>query len=111
MKRGRMNWMRVLSGTRRKRGLVNIQGPQTGSSFGRVATYQRETRSRVSIQAVNNDVAIPTVMVTEKPRTRPEPNTNSITCARKAVALLSNIVLYARENPCSSAAKGGRPSL
>src|SRR5580704_651225 len=100
MKRPRMKWMRVLSGTRRKRGLTNIgRDPQTGSSFGRVATYQRETRSRVSIQAVNSDVAIPTVIVTAKPRTGPEPNTNSITWARKAVALLSKMVLYARENP------------
>ena len=67
--------------------------PQTGSSFGRVAIYQRETSSRVSIQAVNSEVAMPTVIVTAKPRTGPEPKTNSMTCARKAVALLSKIVL------------------
>ena len=72
MNRPRMNWMRVLSGTRRKRGLMNIgRDPQTGSSFGRVAIYQRETSSRVSIQAVNSEVAMPTVMVTAKPLHRP----------------------------------------
>ena len=37
-------------------------------------------------------VAMPTVIVTANPRTGPEPNTNSMTCARNAVALKSKIV-------------------
>ena len=42
--------------------------------------------------AVNRVVTMPTVIVTAKPRTGPVPNTNSITCARRAVALLSMMV-------------------
>ena len=59
--------------------------------------------------AVNSVVTMPTVMVTAKPRTGPEPKTNSITCARNAVALLSMIVPKARRNPVSSAFSGVRP--
>ena len=59
---------------------------------GRLATYQRETSRRVSIQLVNIVVTIPIVIVSAKPRTGPVPNTNSITWARKAVMLLSKIV-------------------
>ena len=56
-------------------------------------TYHRDTSRRVSIQAVNIDVAMPTVIVTANPRTGPEPKTNSMTCARNAATLESKIVL------------------
>ena len=62
---------------------------QTGRSLGRVATYQRATISRVSIQAVNIVVAMPIVIVTANPRTGPEPNANNMTCDRKFAALES----------------------
>src|SRR5271163_4234157 len=52
---------------------------------------------------VNRLVTMPTVMVTAKPRTGPVPNTNSMTWARKAVALLSMMVLKARLKPVSMA--------
>ena len=94
MNRPFMNWMRVPSGTRRKCGRrrkLNMAG-QTGKRRGRVAIYQRETSRRVSIQAVNRLVAMPTVIVTANPRTGPEPKMNSMTCARNAVAFESKIV-------------------
>src|SRR5579859_2368079 len=74
-------------------GGAHEHGGYTGKSCGRRETYQRDTSRRVSIQAVKSDVAMPTVMVTAKPFTGPEPKTNSITWARKAVALESKIVL------------------
>ena len=55
-------------------------------------TYQRDHQQPGETMAVNSDVAMPTVIVTAKPRTGPEPKTNSMTWARKAVALLSMMV-------------------
>src|ERR1700676_770547 len=91
-----MNLMFVLSGARRILGFMNMARPQTGSSLGRTAMYHWDTSSRVSIQAVNIDVAIPIVMVTANPLTGPDPNANSITCDRNVAALESKIVAYAR---------------
>ena len=67
--------------------------PIPAARRGRRAVYQRTIIMRASTVAVNSVVTMPTVMVTAKPRTGPEPNTKSITWARKAVALLSIMVL------------------
>jgi len=58
---------------------MNMSRPQTGSSLGRTAIYHWDTSNRVSIQAVNIEVAMPIVMVTAKPLTGPDPNANNIT--------------------------------
>ena len=76
---------------------------------GRLAAYQRTMNSRTSMVAVNIEVAMPSVIVTAKPRTGPAPKKNSMTWARKAVALLSMMVAKARRNPVSMAFSGVRP--
>ena len=51
---------------------------------------------RVSITAVNIEVAMPIESVTPKPRTGPEPRMNSRKAAMKVVTLESMMVVSAR---------------
>ena len=93
-----MNLMLVSSGTMRNSGRRNMadlhrQQDRTGADIPRTIS------SRATRVAVNRVVTMPTVIVTAKPRTGPEPNTNSITCARNAVALLSMIVAVGAAEP------------
>src|SRR3546814_5271299 len=66
---------------------------------------------RTTVMAVNIEVAMPTEMVTAKPRTGPEPSANSTAMAIRVVRFESRMVEKARLKPASSDATGVLPSL
>ena len=86
-KRPRMNWIAVPSG-------ISLM-PNNGSIR---STFRRRRRTiavmitRTIDTAVNIEMAMPSPMVTAKPRTAPEPNRNSSAVAIRAVMLESTMV-------------------
>src|SRR3546814_4106906 len=65
------------------------------SSTGRLARSQRDTISRVTVTAVNTDVAMPIVRTTANPLIGPEPKMIMMTAAIRLVMLASQIVRLA----------------
>jgi hypothetical protein len=69
---------------------------RTSGSMSSVFSRRRRTTSpmmtRTTATAVNIEIAMPSIMVTAKPRTGPEPTMNSSAVAISVVTLASTIV-------------------
>ena len=68
-------------------------------------------RARLPTSAVNIDATTPIMSVTAKPRTGPEPKTNSIAPAMNMVMFESPIAEKAFSKPALIAAQGEAPTL
>lgn len=81
---------------------------RNGRAFGPLPSHIAMTIRTIDT-AVNIEITMPSPIVMAKPLTGPDPSANSIVVAIRVVTLESTIVLYARRNPASSAARALHP--